>query len=339
MEMPPIQEGIEETTEMADPLNEEEQGAKIQEFLKLEQEIKDRIAQETEPIAKENMEWELRIIHSANTKFFAYGDTYSYFHTPTLPLPLLKLESEACAKKLRPDVLDDELGGWEEIDVQDWRRPAVMQNQPGWQISWFRKHPDTIVAYAQAPRDLRINPVFCPCIRRRNWPAFKRFNQMRPNYLNYPLMPSPPKDHPPTESYMLDICKMTIKTYTAMPDLACLMQVKICKMLIAAISVFKDTEGIGAPWTRFFEGSQGLCWDLGSTPTLEILMGLYSQVQFMPSHFLLTFEEAFYTGFFEHAKDSLIFSPIITNYEARYIAFAKAEDKNPYNLQLESEDL
>lgn len=242
MDMPPLPEGVEEMAETADPITEEDEGQKVKEYLRLEQELKDKILQEIDPIAKENMEWELRILHSANMDFFQYGDAYRYFHTPTLPLPLLKLESEACAKKLRPDVLDDELGGWHEIDLNDWRRPEVMQNQPSWRISWFRKHPDTIVAYAQAPRDLRINPVFCPCIRRRSWPAFQSFNQMRPNYLNYPMMPGPGKDQRPTETYMLRECQAAIQTYKAMPDLACLMLVKICKMVIAGISTFQNTE-------------------------------------------------------------------------------------------------
>ena len=51
----------------------------------------------TDPILKANMQWEQRILHSANIQFFKYGDAYKYFHTPTLPLPLLKLESEALA--------------------------------------------------------------------------------------------------------------------------------------------------------------------------------------------------------------------------------------------------
>lgn len=68
-------------------------------------------------------------------------------------------------------------------------------------------------------------------------------------------------------------------------------------------------------------------------------MGMFSRLQFLPSHFMLTFEEAFHTGFFEQAKDSIIFSPIITDYGARYIAFSEAENRNPYNMQLLSQEL
>ena len=63
-------------------------------------------------------------------------------------------------------------------------------------------------------------------------------------------------------------------------------------------------------------------------------MGLYARIQFLPSHFLLTFEECFYTGFFEQPQPSRTFSPLITNYAARYVAFSAAKDKNPHSLQL-----
>ena len=61
-------------------------------------------------------------------------------------------------------------------------------------------------------------------------------------------------------------------------------------------------------------------------------MGMFSRLQIMPSHFMLTFKEAFYTGFFEQQSLSRIFSPIITEYKARYVAFQAAADANPINL-------
>ena len=63
-------------------------------------------------------------------------------------------------------------------------------------------------------------------------------------------------------------------------------------------------------------------------------MGLYARLQFLPSHFMLAFEEAFHTGFFEQERPSRIFSPTTTDYGARYIAFSAAENENPLALQL-----
>ena len=157
---------------------------------------------------------------------------------------------------------------------------------------------------------------------------------MRPTYPNYPVMQAPQGRRRPTEFYMLEQLQATVELYKAVPDLACIMLVKMCKMLMAAIETFQNTAATNAPWTHFFEGSQGLCWDLSTAPEYNILMGLYARVQFLPSHFLLTFEEAFYTGFFEQERPSQIFNTLITDYLARYTAFSAAEDKNPHALQL-----
>ena len=147
-------------------------------------------------------------------------------------------------------------------------------------------------------------------------------------YQNYLVISSPSNQLSPTKDYMLNECKAMIQLYQAIPDLACLMLFKICRMLIACISTFQKTKGIPSTWTRFFERSTGLCWDLSKTPTHQIIMGLYSQLQFLPNHFMLTFEEAFYTGFFEQAQHSCLFIPVITDYQARFIAFSKVEEKN-----------
>ena len=142
-----------------DGLAQEEEHLKVAEFRALEEELKDKIIQEMDPIAKANMEWEQRIIHSANMKFFEYGDAYQYFHLPTLALPLLKMESQAIALKLKPNVPEEEVGGWAEVDLAAWRNPVVLAHQPKWRVNWFCKHPNNIIPYAQAPRDLWINPV------------------------------------------------------------------------------------------------------------------------------------------------------------------------------------
>lgn len=56
---------------------------------------------------------------------------------------------------------------------------------------------------------------------------------------------------------MVQECKASIMCYQGIPDLACLMLIKICKMIVLCIETFKDVDATGAPWTRFFEGNQG----------------------------------------------------------------------------------
>ena len=53
---------------------------------------------------------------------------------------------------------------------------------------------------------------------------------------------------------------------------------------------------------------------------------------------MLTFKEDFYIGFFEQAQHSRLFNPVITDYQARFIAFSEVEDQNPRQLQLMTQE-
>ena len=78
---------------------------------------------------------------------------------------------------------------------------------------------------------------------------------------------------------------------------------------------------------KFFEGGRGLCWDLTVAPTRQTLMGLYARVIFLPSHFLLSFEETFYTGFFE--VETNLFSLLNQDLSSRFVAFMRMEIEIP----------
>ena len=56
-------------------------------------------------------------------------------------------------------------------------------------------------------------------------------------------------------------------------------------------------------------------------------MGLYARIIFLPAHFMVTFEEAFYTGFFE--VQSSLFSTINSDLRSRYIAYMRMEKEMP----------
>ena len=81
-------------------------------YLVLEDQLTIKMEEVTYPILKANLRWEKRILHSADMKLFEYGDAYKYYHTPTLPLPLLKLESKALAVKLKPECDEEKIGGY-----------------------------------------------------------------------------------------------------------------------------------------------------------------------------------------------------------------------------------
>ena len=65
-------------------------------------------------------------------------------------------------------------------------------------------------------------------------------------------------------------------------------------------------------------------------------MGIFARVQFLPGHFLVTWEEAFYTGFFEY--QSHIFGPLVQDLAAKFVAYQAMEMQNPLEDILESQE-
>ena len=56
-------------------------------------------------------------------------------------------------------------------------------------------------------------------------------------------------------------------------------------------------------------------------------MGLFARLHFVAGHYLQTFEDEFYTGFFEY--QSHIFGPLIRDLGAQLIAYQAMEMKFP----------
>lgn len=126
---------------------------------------------------------------------------------------------------------------------------------------------------------------------------------------------------------MIKMLEGVISKLKGLPDLTCIMLCKIAKMIVVAIEIFHDIEQTDHPWTKVFEGSHGLCWNLLQAPSRQVLMGLYARVIFLPSHFLVTFEEAFYNGFFE--TQSNIFSLLNQDPRSGFMAFMRMEKEMP----------
>lgn len=102
----------------------------------------------------------------------------------------------------------------------------------------FKKYPASRTFYAQAPRELRVDPVFCPWRRRQTWGDFKAFGGKTPHWLNYPLLDALDEDESITEGYVIRVANTTISQFEGVPDLACRMLVKIMKLLRACIEIF-----------------------------------------------------------------------------------------------------
>lgn len=293
----------------------------------LAKEVRAQMQMETDEIVKECLQWERQIINSAALAYLTPKEVTADYHMPSLPYPLLKQEVYMVKKQYLPQCPIDQLGGYSQVRLEDWEVSDIMTNQPTWRARWFHIRPKDRIFYLNAPQELRIDPTFCPIKRRRTWENFQRFTAQRTTWLNYPELPPPPSKGIPTERYMLNILKPLTEVFKGVPDLACIMLVKIAKMIVTAIEQFNDMQQTGHPWTRFFEGMDGLCWNLQLAPPKNVLMGLYARIIFLPAHFLVTFEEAFYTGFFEIQTN--IFSPINQDLRSRFVAFQQVELKMP----------
>ena len=55
--------------------------------------------------------------------------------------------------------------------------------------------------------------------------------------------------------------------------------------------------------------------------------GLFARLHYVAGHYLQTFEDAFYTGFFEY--QTKIFGPLVHDLGARLIAYQAMERKHP----------
>lgn len=72
-------------------------------------------------------------------------------------------------------------------------------------------------------------------------------------------------------------------------------------------------------------------------PTNAALMGHFAWVKFLPSHFMLAFEETFYIGFFEQASLSGLFNPLTKQHMTRYVAYHECNPLNALILDTKKE--
>lgn len=317
-----------QTEEPFDVSSELPQRQRYPHLPEVEEELQQKIDMETNPLIRENMEWERRILHSGCLALLTPEDFKKPEFGPSLPYALLKLEVLQIKQRLQINVPTNELGGYAQIPVKDYEVAEIEANQPEWRKNWLQKDPMHKLYYITAPQEMRIDPTFCPIRRRRAWENFQSYTtDERRTWLNYPVLLPPQRRQRINEKYVVDTLNYFILKLKGIPDLSCVMLVKICKMLVTIITSFNNLARSGAHWTTYFEGPNGLAWDLSMAPSKDILYGLYARCIFLPAHYLVTFEEAFYTGFFE--IETKIFSMINQEPKSRYVAFMRMEVERP----------
>ena len=171
-------------------------------------------------------------------------------------------------QKLLPQCERNQLGGYEGIPVNDYEILDIEKNQPRWRKTWLGRHKIFKLHYVTAPQHIRMDPTCCPIRRRRDWETYARIaTGICQTWLNYPLLDSPAPTTRPTERYVLDTLGNILHRLDKVPDLSCVMMVKIARMLITVITSFKRLPAAGPHWTTYFEGPDGISWDLQEAPS------------------------------------------------------------------------
>ena len=119
------------------------------------------------------------------------------------------------------------------VDPNKLRSKEMLEGQPRWRLEWMRRTEGALQIYRDSPRELRVDPTFCPCERRYNWDEFARIQTQFPLALNYPKLPSPEHYTDLTEDWMATVCHQYLKIYADVPDFAIKMMCKFLTLLLA----------------------------------------------------------------------------------------------------------
>ncbi|MCO5612841.1 hypothetical protein L7F22_067112 [Adiantum nelumboides] len=309
---------------------EEEQPRPAPRDLDIREQMEQGIEDMPEGPAKEYLMYEKKVMESAALAFLQPEEQIKDFGTDFLPLPLMRHEANLWKEKKRPAVPRNEDGGYEGIPLTSEQAKTLIEDHSKWRKKWLSERPRDLTNFHNTPQSLQIDPTYCPVPRRRSWAEFQKWKGKNKALLNYPVLSA---QEPPTVNYVVNTLNTTIQLLREVPDLTCQMLVKIARMIVTYIKVFRDTEDDDHPWNLFLEGRRGICWNLRDSPPRWIIMAHYSRLMYLPSHFLQTFEEAFITGFFEISTQ--IFHPMAKDLKATYVAYQNTLAENPFRQQQE----
>ena len=88
----------------------------------------------------------------------------------------------------------------------------MLQNQPEWRVKFLRQHK-MIKEYVEAPRDLTIDPKFCPFPHHHRWDKYEKMVECNPNALNFLKLPLPSYDQQISEAEFKEMIKGVLEKY------------------------------------------------------------------------------------------------------------------------------
>ena len=191
----------------------------------------------------------------------------------------------------------------------------------------MRRHATALEIYRRSPRELQIEPTFCPCKRRYTWEKYEKIKAQFPFALNYPALPSPDHFLDLTEEWMINVCKQMLELYAGVPEFTIKMFCKFLNLILICLQDFEDHKLISESFHRFYFGREKMAFDFNIGPTPNIMHGLHARTRFLHSYHQRTFKEMVQYNFIEGYYSSC-FGPDATHQE-RFAATYIAEVERP----------
>ena len=193
------------------------------------------------------------MVELAEEKFPHIEHIYEAPWQTELPLTMMKIELERNMGIHMPLCKMEELGGYKPLSKDEINGNVPLLNQPPWRIAFFHLHTKSILEYAAAPRDRRIDPTYCPVPCQYSWAQFENTCKFYPEPFNFPLLPA--ADRFCTEKYFLSSLRHAINMYKGVPDIACRLLTKFAHTLILCIEVFEKQLPHNKPWEVMLKGN------------------------------------------------------------------------------------
>ena len=144
--------------------------------------------------------------------------------------------------------------------IQDLVQRRDQWQPPPHQPTFLRLHNKSILEYAAALRDRRIDPTYFPVVRQYAWTRYDTISKYYPKPHSFPLLPAANRFC--IEKYFLSSLCHAINLYKGVPDIACRLLSKFAHTLILCIEVFEKQLPHNKPWEIMLEGNHFLAFDL-----------------------------------------------------------------------------
>ena len=98
----------------------------------------------------------------AEERFPTVEQLYEAHRQTELPLTMMKVELDNNMEDIMPMCKMEELGGYAPLTKDEINGNVSLLNQPKWRLAFIKLHNKSILEYAAAPCNRRIDPTYCP---------------------------------------------------------------------------------------------------------------------------------------------------------------------------------